>query len=65
MEKTQGNSLYAFLYLKLTKSSCFTFYILQFFSTNLENRRAELVLLGGVGIGTSGRGKWWRKGVGG
>jgi hypothetical protein len=40
----------------------FFFYL--FYPIKLENRRAEQVLLG-AGVGTSGRERWWGKGVGG
>jgi hypothetical protein len=42
----QGNSLCSHLYLKLAKTSCFSFYLLLFFSTKPENRKAEQVLPG-------------------
>jgi hypothetical protein len=32
MEKTQGISLYSYLYLKLTKITCFSYYFYGFFS---------------------------------
>jgi hypothetical protein len=47
METTQGISLHSYLYLKLTKTPCSSYYLLWFSSTKLENRRAEQVLLGG------------------
>jgi hypothetical protein len=66
MELSQENSLCSCLYFKPAKTSIFfIFYV--FSSTEIENRRAEQVLPGweGAGIGTSGRGKVARKGVGG
>jgi hypothetical protein len=42
METTQGNSLCNYLYLKLAKTSCLSFYLLCFFSTKLEDRSVEL-----------------------
>jgi hypothetical protein len=45
MKTTQGISLYSYLYLKLAKMPCFSYYLLWFFSsTKSENRRAEQVL---------------------
>jgi hypothetical protein len=44
---SQGNILCSYLYLKQTKISFFSFL---FSSTKLENRRAEQVLPGGVGV---------------
>jgi hypothetical protein len=58
MEISQGNSLYS--YIKGTKMSFFFFF---FYLQMLENKRVEQVLPGWVG--TSGRGRRWRKGVGG
>jgi hypothetical protein len=50
MEITQGISLY--LYLKLAKISCFSYYLLCFSSTTSENKRAGQFLPGsGVGEG--------------
>jgi hypothetical protein len=48
MEISHGNSLCSYLYLKLAKSSCFSFYL--FSSSKSENRRAEQILAreGGV-----------------
>jgi hypothetical protein len=51
METTQGNSMCS--YLKLAKTSCFSFYL--FSSAISENRRVEQAL--GEGDGTSGRGE--------
>jgi hypothetical protein len=44
MEISQGNTLYRYLYLKHTKMSCFSLYLLSFFSTKSENRKVEQVL---------------------
>jgi hypothetical protein len=52
MEIPQGNSLCSYLYLKLPKMLCFSFYL--FSSTKSENRRVEQVLPGGEEVGTSG-----------
>jgi hypothetical protein len=47
MGLTQGNSMYNYLYPKLTKMPCFSYYLLWFFSpTKSENRREEQVLPG-------------------
>jgi hypothetical protein len=43
IETTEGNSLCNYLYLKLIKASCFSFYLLCF-STKSVNKRAEQVL---------------------
>jgi hypothetical protein len=54
MEAMLGISLYSYLYLKLAKKLCFSYYLLCFSSTKLEKKRAEQDLPGS---------KWW--GVGG
>jgi hypothetical protein len=64
MDITQGNSLCSYLYLKLAKMPCFSFYLLCFSSTKSENRRADQVLPR-VGFGMGGRGEVVGKGVGG
>jgi hypothetical protein len=58
MEISQGNSLCSNLCLKQAKMSCFSFYFFPFFSTKLENRRAEQVLPKAVGV-------WYQWEVGG
>jgi hypothetical protein len=65
MKTTHGNSLCSYRYLKLGKChvSCFILYV--FSSTILENRKTELVLWGGGGVGTGGMGEVAGKGVGG
>jgi hypothetical protein len=63
METTQENSQCSYLYLKLAKTSCFSFYL--FSSTKLEDRRAEQVLPKVRVVGTGGRGEVFEKGVGG
>jgi hypothetical protein len=61
MKTTQGISLCICLYLKLAKMPCFSFYLLYFFL--LQNQRiGGRNSLGGGGIGTSGRGRWWERG---
>jgi hypothetical protein len=58
MEKTRGNSLCSYLYLKQAKVSYFSFFIFSLFSsTKLENKRAEQVLPTAGRTGTSGRGR--------
>jgi hypothetical protein len=60
MEISQGNSLYSYLYLKLAKMSCFSFYL--FSSAKSENRRVEQAERGG--LAPVGGGRWWGKRVG-
>jgi hypothetical protein len=49
MKTTQGISLYCYLYLKLAKTPCFSYYLLWFFFYKSENKRAGQVLPGGAG----------------
>jgi hypothetical protein len=42
----KGLSLYSYLYLKLAKMLCFSYYVLS--STKLENKKVEQVLPGKV-----------------
>jgi hypothetical protein len=66
MKATQGNSLCSYLYLKLAKITYFSFYLLCFSSTKLENSRAEQVLWGGGGeVDTGGRREVAGRGEGG
>jgi hypothetical protein len=51
IETTQGISPYSYLYLKLAKTPCFSYYLYVYFSTKSENRRAEQVLPGDGGRG--------------
>jgi hypothetical protein len=44
MEATLRISLYSYLYLKLAKTPCLLIIAYVFFSTKLENKRAEQVL---------------------
>jgi hypothetical protein len=46
MEAMLGISLYSYLYLKLAKTLCLSFYLLRFSSTKSENKRAEQALAG-------------------
>jgi hypothetical protein len=52
METTQGIALCSYLYLKIAKMPCFSYYLVFFSSTKSENKRAEQVLLVGA------RGSW-------
>jgi hypothetical protein len=52
MEATLGISLYSYPYLKLAKTPCFSYYLLRFSSTKLENKRVEQVLPRGRGDGS-------------
>jgi hypothetical protein len=49
METTQGNSLYSYVYLKLAKMPCFSYYYLCFFFYKIREQEAEQILLGGRG----------------
>jgi hypothetical protein len=42
METTQGVSLYSYLYLKPTKTPCFSFYILCFFFYKIGEQMARI-----------------------
>jgi hypothetical protein len=58
METTQGNSLCSYLYLKLAKMSCFSFYLLSFFLLQNLRTGGQNRFCWGVGeVGTSGNGK--------
>jgi hypothetical protein len=65
METTQGISLCSYLYLKLIKTSCFSFYLIYFSSTKSQNKTVEQVLPSGRGGlapgGGEGDGKRVRK----
>jgi hypothetical protein len=57
METTQGNTLFCYLYLKLAKTPCFPFYLLQYWRTGIPTGSARAV---------GGQGSWWGEmGVGG
>jgi hypothetical protein len=49
METTQGNSLCIYLYLKLAKLPCFSFYIFYFFFYKIREPESRTVSA------------WWRK----
>jgi hypothetical protein len=53
MEITQGISLHSYPYVKLAKTPCFSYYLLRFSSTKLENKREEQVLPSSGGGGGS------------
>jgi hypothetical protein len=61
MEISQENSPCSYLYLKQAKMSSFFFFSF-FSSTKSENRRAGQVPPRGW-AGTSGKSRWWGKGV--
>jgi hypothetical protein len=61
MITTQENYLYSYLYLKLVKTPCFSFYL--FSSTKSENR-GQNRLCPGRGIGNAGSGEVVEKRVG-
>jgi hypothetical protein len=62
METAQGISLYSYLHLKPGETLCFSFCLICFSSTKLENKRAEQVLPGGGGGGGGGSEVgWWPK----
>jgi hypothetical protein len=54
MEITQENSLSSYLYLKLEKMPCFSFYLLCFFFYKTREQKGEIGSAWGEG-GTSGR----------
>jgi hypothetical protein len=58
METTQGNALCSYLYLKLAKKSCFSFYLLCFFFYKIREQEGGT---GWVGALVGGE-RWWRKG---
>jgi hypothetical protein len=47
VETAQGISLYSYLYLKLPKTPCSSYYLLCFSSIKPENNRVKQVLPGG------------------
>jgi hypothetical protein len=59
METTQGNSLCSYLYLKLAKASCFSYYILCFFFYEIRKQKC------GTGCEGTGGWQWWERGDGG
>jgi hypothetical protein len=66
MEAMLGISLYSYLYLKIAKMLCLSYYFLCFLFKKLENKRAEQVLPGSKerlgerkGVGT--RSERWLK----
>jgi hypothetical protein len=61
MDKTQGNSLCNYLYLKLAKISCFSFYLLSVFFYKIGEQDSRT---GSGGLGTGGRGEAGEKGLG-
>jgi hypothetical protein len=62
METTQGVCLCSYLYLKLTKTSCFSNYVLCFFFYKIGEQEGGTGSARVGGIGTSGMGRWQRKG---
>jgi hypothetical protein len=62
METTQGISLCSYLYLKVAKMPCFSFYLF-FLLQNQRARRWNRFYRGG-GFNTEGEGEVMRKGVG-
>jgi hypothetical protein len=65
METTQGISLCSYLYLKLAKMPCFSFYLLCFFFYKFGKQEGGTGSGWGVGVGISGKGEASGKGVGG
>jgi hypothetical protein len=49
METIQGISLYSYLYLKLAKTPCFSYYLFWFFSYKIGEQKGRQVLPGGGG----------------
>jgi hypothetical protein len=63
METTQGISLCSYLYLKLAKTSCFSFYLLSSFFYKIEEQEDRAGSVGREGgVGTDGRGRGRGKG---
>jgi hypothetical protein len=58
METTQGNYLCSYLYFKLAKISCFSFYLLSFFFYKIGIQE------GRIGSGVGGLAQWEGVGVG-
>jgi hypothetical protein len=56
METTQGNFLYSYLYLKLAKMSCFSFYPLWLFFYKIREQEGRISSVG-AGGGTGRRGE--------
>jgi hypothetical protein len=55
METTQGISLYSYLYLKLAKTPCFSYYLLWFFFYKIREQEGRTgSAWGRVGVGTIG-----------
>jgi hypothetical protein len=67
MEAMLGISLYSYLYLKVAKTLCLSYYLLHFFFNKIREQGAELFLPGSKegwedgGRGVWGRGKRWPK----
>jgi hypothetical protein len=66
MEITQGNSLCSYLYLKLAKMPCFSFYVLWFFFYKIKEQEGRTGSARvGWGVDTSGSGEVPGRGIGG
>jgi hypothetical protein len=62
MEKSHGNSLCRYLYLKLAKLSCFSF--LSFLFYKIREQEGGLVLPRWGGLAPAEGGRWQGKGIG-
>jgi hypothetical protein len=65
MELSKENSMCSYLYLKQTKMSCFSFCLFFFYFYKIREQEGRTGLVERVGVGTSERGRVWRKRVGG
>jgi hypothetical protein len=64
MEMSQGNSLHSYLYLKLAKMSCFSFYLFSFLFCNIREQEGGTGSAQGQGLAPVGGERWWGKRVG-
>jgi hypothetical protein len=64
METTQGDSLCSYLYLKLAKTPCFSFYLLWFLFHKIREWKGGTGSPQGGGreLALKGGGRWWGKG---
>jgi hypothetical protein len=65
MKTEQGISLYSYLYLKQSKRSGFSLYLLSFFFYKTGKQEGRTDPAGVVGLALVGRGRWPQKRVGG
>jgi hypothetical protein len=63
MEITQGTSLCSYLYLKLAKMSCFSFYLFAFLLCKIREQEGGTGPAQREGLAPVAVGKWWGKAV--